>query len=346
MRRDRADVPAFMTARLDPPAEPAAVSLEDLIAFLARPVRAFLRQRLGISMRGPEDEVSDELPVELLALDRWAIGQRLLEGSLAGLDPAAIWHVEIARGALPPGSLGVPVLTELWNAAKPIAEQARESGRGLEPRSIQTALTLPGGRLLTGTVSGVHGTVLVSASYSRLSPRHRLTAWARLLALSAAHPEEPFEAVTIGRGGPDGPSVQISRLPILGGDPAARRRRALELLAEVVDLRARGMREPLPLPCLTAAAFAQAVANGAGGDDALAAALDPWRSRYRHRGEDDEPEHRLVFGAQAPLRALLDVPPREDEHGDGWTTEEPSRFGRLARRLWEPILAHERLEWV
>ena len=59
------------------------VELEDLVRFAGHPVRAFLRQRLGISVGDYADEVDDALPVELDALERWGVGQRLLDGVLA-----------------------------------------------------------------------------------------------------------------------------------------------------------------------------------------------------------------------------------------------------------------------
>ena len=45
--------------------------------------RAFLRQRLGISLYAAADEIEDELPVELDGLERWGVGQRLLDGAAA-----------------------------------------------------------------------------------------------------------------------------------------------------------------------------------------------------------------------------------------------------------------------
>ena len=50
--------------------------------FAQRPVRAFLRQRLGMNVREFSDEVEGDLPVELDGLGRWGVGQRLLDARL------------------------------------------------------------------------------------------------------------------------------------------------------------------------------------------------------------------------------------------------------------------------
>ena len=66
------------------------MELEDLVRFAGHPTRAFLRQRLGISVGDYSDEVEDALPVELDALERWGVGQRLLDGVLAGASIEAV----------------------------------------------------------------------------------------------------------------------------------------------------------------------------------------------------------------------------------------------------------------
>ena len=55
-----------------PPREPGPLELADLVRFVEHPARAFLRQRLGISVGDYSDEVGDALPVELDALERGA----------------------------------------------------------------------------------------------------------------------------------------------------------------------------------------------------------------------------------------------------------------------------------
>jgi exodeoxyribonuclease V gamma subunit len=114
--------------------------------------------------------------------------------------------------------------------------------------------------------------------------------------------------------------VTVARIAPLG------RVEALEELRVLVDLFDRGMREPLPLSCLTSAAFA------VGGD-----ARGEWVSD-RFDKEDKEPEHQFAFGGVQSFAELREAPPREDER---WDPAEPTRFGQYALRLWAGLLAHE-----
>ncbi|HET9094597.1 MAG TPA: exodeoxyribonuclease V subunit gamma [Solirubrobacteraceae bacterium] len=310
----------FLPAPLPPAPEDDLVTLEELVAFAQRPVRAFLRQRLEVFAQWEEDEIDDALPIELDALERWDVGQRLLDAVLAGRPAREAVLSEIARGALPPGELGRPVVRELWPDVQAIAAAVRAQVGSERPRSEQTNITLPGGLRLTGTVGGVHGHVLLAAGYSRLGPRQRLATWIRLLALTAANPEIPFEAVTIGRGAEPG-SVQVIRIPQLGSTAGVRAGTALAELGPLTALRAEGLRAPLPVPCRTGHAYAEAALQT--GEDPVAAALRRWRSGWYNdrliQGEEEEPEHRLAIGQE------LDV----------------ARLAELATALWRPLFAHE-----
>ena len=70
--------------------------------------------------------------------------------------------------------------------------------RGAEPSSVDIAVTLPGGRPVSGSVAGLYGTTLSTTVFSKLGPKYRLRAWLQLLALAAARPEQAWRAVTIG----------------------------------------------------------------------------------------------------------------------------------------------------
>ena len=301
------------------------VELDDLVRFLEHPARAFLRQRLGITSGAQDDELDDALPIELDGLARWGVGQRLLSALLRGVDARTAALAEIARGTLPPGALGEPVVRSIMPVAELLAQAARSHAPAAEPRSLETSVSFEDGTRLIGTVPGVRGDVILTISYSCLSPRQRLAAWVRLLALSAGHPGLPLEAVTIGRAplGSDTdqqPAVAVARLPQLAPEAATREALARNELSKLIALRAEGLCEPLQLPSLTAAAFAGA-ALGSGGDP-LTAATQAWRSRYGFEGEDADAAHRLLFPG-----------------GLDWDT-----LGARALALWRPLFAREHVE--
>jgi exodeoxyribonuclease V gamma subunit len=336
----RAEPRPFLAAPL-PPRDDRVIELDRLVRFVERPIRALLRDRLGITGRETVEEVQDALPVEIDKLEEWGVGRRLLEGVLAGVELGTCVRAEQARGLLPPGHLGVHVLEEIRDAVRQIAACAAELGSA-GPVSLDVNLALPDGRSLAGTVAGVCGETLRVVSYSRVKPRDRLRAWVRLLALTAAFPDRPFESVVIGRarGQAYHADVTVVRISPLGDDPSSRRDTALRHLTLLIDLYDRGTREVLPLTSEASAAYAEAVASGG---DGVAAARRAWKSSYDWDREDREPEHRRVFGGEIDLAELMDETPRADESGPGWDETEPTRFGRYARRLWDGLLAVEEL---
>ncbi|WP_249012356.1 exodeoxyribonuclease V subunit gamma [Conexibacter sp. DBS9H8] len=304
--------PGFLPAPLPPPPVEPVVSLEDLVAFAQRPARAFLRQRLGVSVSRWEDEMSDALAVEFDGLDRYGVGQRLLEAALAGADPAEAIDAEIARGLLPPGELGRPVVERVSGHVAVVAQRARASVNA-DPRTFQSTVPLSADRRLTGTVANVHDRTLLSVTYARLNARARLAAWVRLLALTAAHPDVAWEAVTIGRAelGSASGAVTIAHIPALGADPTRRRAVAVAELERLLALREEGLTRPFVAPAATADAYVRALAAGTDADQAaLGAWTSGWSNNTRTRGEDAEPEHARCFGAELPLAGLAADAPR------------------------------------
>jgi len=345
---DRVGTPPFLTRPL-PPADAGeeVVELNQLVRFVQHPVKAFLRQRLGITLSDRSDDAADSLPIDLGPLEKWGVGQRLLEALLAGGDRQACVDAEIARGILPAGALADPVLGQVGPIVNAVAAEAQRladpSDGGNELGSVEVNLTLADGRHLIGTVAGVSGHLLRSVNYSRVGPKHRLAAWVRFLALTAAHPETPFEATTIGRrraGANRKGNVTGARLAPLAGDAAERRRVAISHLETLVDLYDRGMREPLPLYCDTSAAYVEAAGSRR---VPQGAANKAWESTWEVDKEDKDLAHQMVLGGQRSLTEILETPPCQNETGEGWANEEPTRFGRYARRLWDGLRTFEEL---
>ncbi|HEX5266411.1 MAG TPA: exodeoxyribonuclease V subunit gamma, partial [Acidimicrobiales bacterium] len=152
---DRQQPRPFLTGRL-PPLERPVIQLDSLIRFVEHPVKAFLRERLGLYVSDGPDRVHDALPVELDALEKWGVGDRILEARLAGADPDRAVLAERGRGLLPPGALADTVLDDVSATVEALvaAVAALPCSKG-EAASLEVNLLLPDGRSLVGTVPGV-----------------------------------------------------------------------------------------------------------------------------------------------------------------------------------------------
>jgi exodeoxyribonuclease V gamma subunit len=324
---ERTPIPPLVAEPL-PDRDPRSdvVALDDLVRFLQHPVRAFLRERLDVATFTGEDEPAEEMTVELDGLQGWAIGERLLRMCLTGTPTATAAHLEYLRGELPPGALGQRQLTVIGRRIDALLA-ACETERQTAATSIEVNAPLGDGRTLAGTVGGVRGEAILDVTYSTLAPRHRLAAWVKYLAVVATTDGSDLRAVTVGR------SKDDARRSVFHGVPAEFARQCLELLVAVYDA---GMREPLPIALKTSEQYAARRQRGAAIADALPEACRRWEDDA-FSPERDEPEHVLVFGRAAPFELLTSATPRPGEE----FTDEPSRFGALARRVWGPLLMVE-----
>jgi exodeoxyribonuclease V gamma subunit len=329
--------PAPFLSELLAESDERVIGLDQLERFVRHPVRAFLREQLHVSLRTRTRDLEDAIPIDLNALQEWQIADRILQACLEGASREACLAAETIRGELPPGALADPVLESITPGIDALVAIGQSA---TPPESLDVHIVLPTGCEVIGTVAGIRDDVIHTVTYSRLSPQLRLSAWLRLLALSAAWPARAFEAVTIGRRR-DNVSTRVvtstARLGALGTDAATRQAAATEQLEVIVDLFQRGMREPLPLFTKTSAAWAAAVATER---DAVELASEAWTSD-RFDLEDCDPEHRLVHGGTPSFSEMVahSGAPHPDEVG--WGSGEPSRFALCARRLWDGLLAHE-----
>jgi exodeoxyribonuclease V gamma subunit len=313
----------FLAAPLEPaPAGPGrTVALDDLVTFLEHPVKGFLRQRVGLSLFTGDDAPTDALPVDPDGLGRWAVGDRLLHDRLAGHSLDRCRQAEWRRGELPPGALGDRLLHDVLDDVEPLVAAAAThpaGPAGAADRDIDVAL--PDGTRVVGTLGGLHGPVLLRVEYSRLAAKQRVRAWVRLVALTACTGER-WTAVTLGRGTGHA-LMKATAGPI---DQA----RARAVLADLVSLYDDGLRAPLPLPTVAGLSYATVRRGGADPAAALEEAMRKWNGGAG--AERRDAAHAKVWG---PDGADLTREP-------GGPGGEPTRFGTLALRLWEPLLTAE-----
>lgn len=324
--------PPFLTGVLEP-VEQTAATLTELRSFFSDPVRSFIRDRVGISLGGEYDPVEDSIPTSLTGLDAWKVGDRLLTRTLEhGVQPHLL-TAERLRGQVPPGTLGGRDLRAIANQVAALTHAAERFREG-SASAVDVDVTCAGTRL-EGRVGNIYGNRIVHVSYSTLAPKHVFQAWLDLLALTVHYPQQVWEAVVIGRNKKEAKATLLT--PV---DPESAR----EHLADLLDIRSRGLREPLPLPPETAAAWAEGVYR-MGDRDTRARregvkvrANYKWQTQWTWTREDQDPYQLLAWGKQLTLEELLAMPPGPQE---AWNSE-PTRLGQYALRMWGPVLQHER----
>ena len=305
----RTEPAPFLPAPLPPVAAPV-VELDDLVRFAERPVRQFLRGRLGVRLAGDEEEADDALPVELDHLDQWRVGQQLLEARLRGVGDgrrgggrararraaARRARGRAARAAAPdrrddrPARARAPARRgahggRAGRAARRPGAQRRRAGRDRRAAAD--------GRVRPGEPAQPHRRVGAAARTRRRAPRH-------------------------GVGGGDGrPAAEAGCARGRGahrradrGAAARRPRRSTSrrCWTSTTAACASRCRSPAALRPPTRTRWRRAATPEK-------AARGAWESGWRFPQEDAEPEHRLVLrrrravrgaarGAGAPRRGL------------------------------------------
>ena len=318
-RGRRPAVRIFGGETLPPRDDDELVSLADLVRFFNHPIRALMYERAALWLARPDEKPDEQIPVRLTGLDSWSIGERLLRLRLAGQEPTSLIDAEWRRGYLPPRGLGQMAIQEITNQVEQLVETARPFLTE-QPIPYEVLAEL-GDRRLTGTVSGVVGDSVVHVSFSKLAPRHRLQAWLELLALTVHDPSRAWQVVSIGRGG-------CSHLRAIHSTWAS------TVLADLIDLRATGLREPIPYAAKTSAEYAALRFRDR--------QPEPYRKQLDKLWLEDRDEaYERFFGPGASLSDLLAQPSIASEVRGSLV--EPSRFGTLARRVFQPLLSVEDL---
>lgn len=318
------------------------IALDDLVDFLTHPARAFVRQRLGLSLPGDDGQTpSEAIPSTLRGLDAWRVGDAIVGAWLDGQDAERAVEVIRARGLVPPGELATEDMRTVREHAQRIVALCERIGIAAATSRVgmDVDVALPDGRRLTGTVPDTVKAGLLSVGYSRVSPKRRLATWARWLALVAHDPSSEPKAVTVGRhawkrGRAQASVLEPARLPHVDARAAA-----TEQLARLVDLYDRGMRAPIPLYCDSSAKSAEQRRSG---ELATRYVDKEWEtnSYAPFPREDVDPYHLLVLGGQVPTDDLFAE--RCVDTDEGSWVDDDRRLVAYAWRLWEPILDTER----
>ena len=283
--------PKFISGPL--PAQPHQdVALADLIGFFKDPVKGFFRA-LEYTLPWDVDGVSDEISVDIDALEQWSVGDRMLSDMLRGMTPDDARQAEWRRGTLPPGQLG-------WRKAGELREQSTllaATALRVSARPIADALRRrhrPGCRA-PADGHGVAGVRRPAGLGHLLQARRQ--APAGVVDSVAGVVRSPSGPGLVGHLHRAGAARKHAERTVLGTPQEP----AVDVLRDLVAIYDAGRREPLPLPIKTS--YAWACARHEGGDPEREASFR-WKSG-NYPAEDKEPAQVRAWGPDAWLSDLM-----------------------------------------
>jgi exodeoxyribonuclease V gamma subunit len=334
----RAPLPAFLPDALAPPEDDdGRIDLEALARFFRRPQASLLRRRLGVDLTNDPLRLRDREPVSMDALERWSLGEALVEARLTGADVEALHAATRALGSLPVGTVGDCAFEDIAETAGRIAERIAEVADRPPRQAIDVDIPLGDGRRVVGRLDGLRDGLLLRYGFGRLDGRRRMDLWLRHLALNAHADTQSADDFGDLMGGmiggepePGGAIPRTSRFVCRADRQAAAvalefppQANAIAVLRELVDIYARGMCEPIPL--FTHASFAYASARR----------KRPWRSRDA-RERSAGYEARNVWKGYGDLPADRKDPATLRLFGDQFPFDD--EFVSLARAVFDPLL--------
>ncbi len=319
-RAPRSGRPVFLRRPLAPDPEAArGVTIDELARFFENPSRGFLQRRLGLYLGNDLEILEDREPLELDDLERWKVGNDLLQRALRGDDLSEAFAAVRAAGAIAPGVPGRCLYDDLRVEAEEIARLASKVRAGSRLPPVAVALTIEGTRV-SGVLADLWRAGQLRSQFSKLGGAKEVGTWVRHLALCAAVPAgcDPLTFV-FGRPAEEGGARGVCFEPV--ENPEA-------ILGELLRFYRLGQRAPLLFFPRSARLYCETLAKGAAA--ALGRARTEFEHPYQRPGERKDVYVDRLFAGSDPIDpafrlfedAEIEIPP----------------FAELARRIFEPML--------
>ncbi|MCB1639344.1 MAG: hypothetical protein KDI15_10905, partial [Thiothrix sp.] len=265
-------------------------SLSDLIGFFRKPAATFLRQRLGLDLYEPDEELPGREPFALEAFVDSELGQQGLTQRLNGGTQEALQILLRARGLLPHGQPGELVFAHGQAAVEQVMARLADTDTAWQSQRFQLAWPDFG---LHGVLSQLNTHGRWQVWFGHVGVWQWLEVWITHLALNACHelPQDQGRHTFIHT-----PTESWVLEPVADA--------ALQLEG-LLNIYWQGLQRPLPFFPKSAWAMWK--------DDRpepnLKQAETEWQGSDYHAGEGSKAEYALLYRGQveSPLRAQEDA---------------------------------------
>lgn len=304
------DVRLFPEA-LPPPEESGErLRLASLVDFVRHPSRYLLRRRLALWLDERTREEDDREPFEMEHLERFLMGQEMLDRQIEGEDTSGRYAFYRAGDRLPGGWPGREAFRQLHGNVEDFARSVRPhlESEALDPLpvEIETERGVLGGRL-----DRLYAEGQVFYRFGSRKARDLAELWVRHLALQCAE-DAPSRVSRMFNRDSDGQTVGCLLPEMSRGEAAGR-------LEWLLDWHGEGLRLPQPFFPESSLAYAQKRRSGGTREAAVRSAGKKWKDDYApYPLEGDDPYNRRLW---EPVDVL-----------------QTEAFGEQAVAFWGPVL--------
>lgn len=227
--------------------------------FVNEPVKTFYQHTLEVVLPDEQGLTDDNLQLKLNGLDQWKLGESLMDAlvsrrTISAETCADQWRsAEQARGSFPPGKPGDDTAASLVASGLLMAAELDAAGRTPDTRRTIAVDATVGRWTLAGTVTtmGLSSGGPTHVSMSKTKEKHQFGIWLELLALTVAHPDHHWHAMSLAlndkKKTDKGEPVHLGVMTIAGDGPAERHAVAATSLSELLDVMEFGLRHALPI---------------------------------------------------------------------------------------------------
>jgi len=303
---EQKEIPFLNSAKLtEPNQEWKKLEIDNLCAFFGNPARFLLEKRLGICLYETIPVSDEREKFSLDNLEKYLIGQDLVENRFSGSDLNDSLSLQKAMGQLPHGNVGDYVFNEMSVDAEAFVRKTKKHIKGEPFDDLEIEIDIAGYNLF-GRFTDIHEHGLIQIRYANVKPKYLLNTWIYHLILNV---------------------LDDNRYPaksyLICKDTAwefAQAKNSKDVLKNLFKFFWKGMSEPLHFFPESSFEYAQKMLiKNQTEQAALNFAQKKWIGSDFSRGESEDPYFELCFGKTDPL---------------------DKDFEKIAEKIFAPLLDH------